>query len=129
SASRKIAHLLMPRWVTCSGMPGSSRRGSRGMVVVAGELAVTLRWMTRPDLSAERPGPGGHGLNWPRPLFLFSVSLHFPRPGLEWAQPETMGQRMTTTAEISWPALPYGAWKDTYATLHMWLQVVGKVAL
>jgi hypothetical protein len=28
-----------------------------------------------------------------------------------------------------WPALPYGAWKDTYATLHMWTQVVGKVAL
>ena len=36
---------------------------------------------------------------------------------------------MTTKAETSWPALPYGAWKDTYATLHMWLQVVGKIAL
>src|SRR4051812_11614208 len=29
----------------------------------------------------------------------------------------------------TWPALPYDAWKDTYATLHMWSQVVGKVAL
>lgn len=28
-----------------------------------------------------------------------------------------------------WPALPYDAWKDTYATLHMWSQIVGKVAL
>jgi hypothetical protein len=28
-----------------------------------------------------------------------------------------------------WPALPYETWKDTYATLHMWMQVVGKVAL
>jgi hypothetical protein len=28
-----------------------------------------------------------------------------------------------------WPALPYEAWKDTYETLHMWAQVVGKVAL
>jgi hypothetical protein len=28
-----------------------------------------------------------------------------------------------------WPALPYDAWKETYATLHMWTQVVGKVAL
>jgi hypothetical protein len=28
-----------------------------------------------------------------------------------------------------WPSLPYDAWKDTYATLHMWTQVVGKVAL
>ena len=29
----------------------------------------------------------------------------------------------------AWPPLPYDAWKDTYATLHMWTQVVGKVAL
>lgn len=29
----------------------------------------------------------------------------------------------------AWPALPYEAWKDTYATLHRWTQVVGKVAL
>ncbi len=28
-----------------------------------------------------------------------------------------------------WPALPYDEWKDTYATLHMWMQVAGKVAL
>jgi Family of unknown function (DUF5996) len=31
--------------------------------------------------------------------------------------------------EDRWPALPYDAWKDTYATLHMWAQIVGKVAL
>jgi hypothetical protein len=28
-----------------------------------------------------------------------------------------------------WPALPYESWKDTYATLHMWTQIVGKIAL
>lgn len=28
-----------------------------------------------------------------------------------------------------WPPLPYEAWKDTYQTLHLWMQVVGKVAL
>lgn len=31
--------------------------------------------------------------------------------------------------EELWPALPYEEWKDTYATLHMWSQIVGKVAL
>jgi Family of unknown function (DUF5996) len=31
-------------------------------------------------------------------------------------------------AEV-WPALPFDAWKDTLATLHMWTQVVGKVRL
>jgi Family of unknown function (DUF5996) len=28
-----------------------------------------------------------------------------------------------------WPALPYDDWKDTYATLHMWAQIVGKMVL
>jgi len=28
-----------------------------------------------------------------------------------------------------WPALPFSEWKDTYATLHMWTQIVGKVRL
>jgi hypothetical protein len=28
-----------------------------------------------------------------------------------------------------WPALPYEAWKDTYETLHMWMQIVGKIRL
>lgn len=32
------------------------------------------------------------------------------------------------TAE-PWPALPLDAWRDTYATLHRWLQIVGKVRL
>lgn len=26
-----------------------------------------------------------------------------------------------------WPALPYEAWKETLTTLHMWLQIVGKI--
>ena len=28
-----------------------------------------------------------------------------------------------------WPPLTYDGWKDTYQTLHLWMQVVGKVAL
>lgn len=28
-----------------------------------------------------------------------------------------------------WPSLPFEAWKETYATLHMWTQVVGKIRL
>lgn len=31
-------------------------------------------------------------------------------------------------AEV-WPPLPLEEWKDTYATLHMWTQIVGKVRL
>ncbi len=36
---------------------------------------------------------------------------------------------MPTVTDELWPSLSYDAWKDTYATLHMWTQVVGKVAL
>lgn len=28
-----------------------------------------------------------------------------------------------------WPSLPLEAWEDTYATLHMWTQIVGKIRL
>lgn len=31
--------------------------------------------------------------------------------------------------EGAWPALPYDEWRDTLATLHMWLQIVGKIRL
>jgi hypothetical protein len=31
--------------------------------------------------------------------------------------------------DACWPALPYDEWKDTYDTLHLWSQVVGKIAL
>jgi hypothetical protein len=29
----------------------------------------------------------------------------------------------------AWPSLPLEEWKDTYATLHMWAQIVGKIRL
>ena len=29
----------------------------------------------------------------------------------------------------AWPDLPYAAWKETCATLHLWTQIVGKVRL
>jgi hypothetical protein len=38
------------------------------------------------------------------------------------AQPNSLTQN-------SWPELPLDAWQDTYATLHLWTQIVGKVRL
>jgi hypothetical protein len=32
-------------------------------------------------------------------------------------------------AKAEWPELPYTAWKDTYATLHLWTQIAGKIRL
>src|SRR5256886_8482452 len=29
----------------------------------------------------------------------------------------------------AWPELPLAEWKDTYDTLHMWIQIVGKIRL
>lgn len=36
---------------------------------------------------------------------------------------------MTMAANSAWPALPLAEWRDTYATLHMWMQIVGKTRL
>jgi len=33
------------------------------------------------------------------------------------------------TVATAWPELPLAAWSDTYRTLHLWLQIVGKVRL
>ena len=32
-------------------------------------------------------------------------------------------------ATTEWPPLPLDRWRDTYATLHMWTQIVGKICL
>lgn len=35
----------------------------------------------------------------------------------------------TKSAVDAWPALPLKSWQDTYSTLHMWTQIVGKIRL
>ncbi|HLZ21078.1 MAG TPA: DUF5996 family protein [Ktedonobacterales bacterium] len=39
--------------------------------------------------------------------------------------------QVQSRSELSevWPSLPLDAWRDTYATLHLWTQIVGKVRL
>jgi hypothetical protein len=36
---------------------------------------------------------------------------------------------MPASHSDAWPALPYEAWSDTCTTLHLWLQIVGKIRL
>src|SRR3954453_4088076 len=36
---------------------------------------------------------------------------------------------MSFPSDVAWPALPLAAWRDTYVTLHMWTQIVGKTRL
>ena len=35
----------------------------------------------------------------------------------------------TNDGPETWPSLPFEAWRETYATLHLWTQIVGKVRL
>jgi hypothetical protein len=37
--------------------------------------------------------------------------------------------RRARAKDEPWPSLPLGAWQDTYDTLHMWTQIVGKLRL
>jgi hypothetical protein len=36
---------------------------------------------------------------------------------------------MSNLSKTPWPELPTAAWRDTYATLHLWTQIVGKIRL
>lgn len=40
-----------------------------------------------------------------------------------------MSSASSSMVHDPWPALPLAEWQDTYATLHMWTQMVGKVRL
>lgn len=37
--------------------------------------------------------------------------------------------RYIPSSAADWPELDFNAWKDSYATLHMWTQIVGKIRL
>jgi Family of unknown function (DUF5996) len=37
--------------------------------------------------------------------------------------------RMSNAQKMPWPELPTAAWRETYATLHLWTQIVGKIRL
>jgi hypothetical protein len=36
---------------------------------------------------------------------------------------------MSDAAQAPWPELPTAAWRETYATLHLWTQIAGKIRL
>jgi len=36
---------------------------------------------------------------------------------------------MNDASQTRWPELPTAAWRETYATLHLWTQIVGKIRL
>ena len=36
---------------------------------------------------------------------------------------------MSNASLAPWPELPLAAWRDTYATLHLWTQIIGKIRL
>lgn len=42
---------------------------------------------------------------------------------------ESKGERQDMGGAELWPALPYEAWRETYQTLHLWTQIVGKVRM
>ena len=36
---------------------------------------------------------------------------------------------MSNLSQRPWPELPTATWRDTYATLHLWTQIIGKIRL
>jgi hypothetical protein len=44
------------------------------------------------------------------------------------ARPDRIDEADTSRA-THWPPLAFQDWKDTYATLHMWTQIVGKIRM
>src|SRR5947209_9308050 len=36
---------------------------------------------------------------------------------------------MSNVLQVPWPELPTAGWRETYETLHLWTQIVGKIRL
>ena len=36
---------------------------------------------------------------------------------------------MSNASQVPWPELPTPAWRETYETLHLWTQIIGKIRL
>ena len=36
---------------------------------------------------------------------------------------------ISSSGTEAWPSLPLEGWQDTYATVHMWVQVIGKIRM
>src|SRR2546425_1512834 len=51
------------------------------------------------------------------------------RPPRSTLFPYTTLFRSDVATRDLWPALPLEEWRNTYATLHMWTQIVGKTCL
>jgi Family of unknown function (DUF5996) len=49
-------------------------------------------------------------------------------PDASWGETPMIQPPSRSHAEV-WPALPYGTWKNTCTTLHLWTQIVGKIRL
>src|SRR3982074_1152014 len=45
------------------------------------------------------------------------------------ARPAPCGELPVNQTSAVWPELPYTAWRETCATLHLWTQIVGKIRL
>src|SRR5579863_899987 len=76
--------------------------------------------------SPSNPARIGAGAMWTRSCWIET----FPVPARFGEQEENMsvGKSLVGSPE-AWPPLPLSAWQDTYATLHLWTQIVGKVRL
>src|SRR5579862_4391930 len=61
----------------------------------------------------------------PRDRVLYPAVYNYPASGTwENAEMESADRR-----DEVWPSLPLDVWRETYATLHLWTQIVGKIRL
>jgi hypothetical protein len=96
----------------------------------------TKMFLVEGERAEEDRTTGGHGMHFQSDLttdqtdkdinaFAF-IRVH---PCDPWLKFFAKTSEIKMTPPSTWPALPLDAWKDTYATLHRWTQIVGKVRL
>src|SRR5439155_1534706 len=106
---------------------GSRVTGERGGVPTAiGPTHDQPGARPHPRPTGRRPLVGGPAVGERRHVGRLRVRRRSHRGGAR-GRPAT-DQGVEVTGDV-WPALPLEEWRDTHATLHMWTQIVGKLAL
>src|SRR6266513_946911 len=106
------------------GSRATARRG--GVRNAIGATRGPPRARPPPRPAGRHPPVGGPAVGERRHLGRLRVRRRSHRGGAR-GRPTT-DQGVEVTGDV-WPALPLEEWRDTYATLHLWTQIVGKLAL
>ncbi len=142
AGERLAGNGMRSQWLTLHGRKNDGPRSGRERPIrtkprlcLGVHINVGVLLIEALDALAIRPPGGARRSGSIKPPGLERQQSSAPAPAVGWyhqvvrVETRPMAARASISPPNSWPELPLAAWQDTYATLHLWTQIVGKVRL